>query len=138
MRRAYATMQLCSCATLLAILLACRKAPEPIPQPHFRAECTAIAARRVGWNINPPVAIRRVRPAVRGVNGIVIIETIIDANGIVCDAAVLKGINPEVDAAALAAVKQWRFEPARANGRAVAVYFDVSVKLPPRDPAPRP
>lgn len=107
--------------------------PSPVPQPHFRPECTALAARRVGDGIDPPVLIRRVNPKkVAGVQGIVIIETIIDADGNICDAAVLKGINAEVDADALAAVKQWQFKPAYVKGHPVAVTFDLTVTYPPR------
>lgn len=101
-------------------------------EPHLRDECTRLTARRVGWDIHPPQLIDRVDPRVRNVRGIVIIETIIDVDGNVCDAAVLKGINAEVDAAAVAAVKRWRFTPATLNGRPVAVYFDLTVRFPPK------
>lgn len=100
-------------------------------EPHLRDACTRLAARRVGHDIHPPVLIDRVEPRVTtNVHGIVIVETIIDVDGNVCDAAVLKGINAEVDAAALAAVRRWRFRPATLNGRAVAVYFDLTVRFP--------
>jgi len=126
-----------SVVALVAALLACERVPPEdfhlisrIPTPHFRDDCVKLAGIRViGHDIHPPVAIHRVDPKVPGVRGIVIIETIIDLDGNVCDAAVLKGINPEADAAALAAVKQWRFRPATLNGKTVAVYFDLTVRF---------
>jgi len=131
-------MSWCRSASVLALvaaLLACRNVPpppphEPIPTPHFRDDCVKLAGIRViGHDIHPPVAIHRVDPKVPGVRGIVIIETIINVDGNVCDAAVLKGISTEADAAALAAVKQWRFRPATLNGKTVAVYFDLTVRF---------
>ena len=123
-----------SSAFALLALLACERVPpppQPIPQPHFRAECVALAGLRVvGHDIEPPLLIERVKPKLTGVKGMVIIETIIDTDGNVCDAAVLKGINAEVDADALAAVRQWRFRPARLNGKVRAVYFDLTVRYP--------
>lgn len=130
-----ATWCLSASSALLLALFACRRVPPPpppppIPQPHFRDECTRLAApRRVGYWVDPPLLIHRVDPKSTGVKGIVIVETIIDVDGNVCDAAVLKGIDPAIDAAALAAVKQWRFKPAMADGHPVAVYFDLTVRL---------
>jgi len=42
----------------------------------------------------------------------------------------IQRINAEVDADALAAVRQWRFRPARLNGKVRAVYFDLTVRYP--------
>lgn len=118
-------------SALFVALVACHRVPSPpsIAQPHLREECTRLAARRVGDWVDAPVLIHRVDPKATGVRGIVIVETIIDENGVVCDAAVLKGIDPATDAAAVAAVKQWRFTPARTKGHAVPVYFDLTVRF---------
>jgi TonB family protein len=42
---------------------------------------------------------------------------------------VIKSIHPEVDARAVEAVRQWRFQPATLDGKPVAVYFVVSVNV---------
>jgi protein TonB len=61
------------------------------------------------------------------VEGIVIIEAIIDQNGNVTDARVLKGLRLGLDDAALSAVKRWKFQPGTLNGTAVPVYYNLTV-----------
>ena len=62
------------------------------------------------------------------VQGVVILEAVIDSNGRVESARVLRSI-PLLDEAALAAVRQWRFEPARLNGQPVPVVMTVTVNF---------
>lgn len=90
---------------------------------------------RVGHDITPPRLLSRVEPvwpeSARHLRGIVIIETVITAEGTVCAARVLRTFEgPEGDKvgeAALAAVRQWRFEPARLRGKPHPVFFSVTV-----------
>ena len=60
------------------------------------------------------------------VSGLVIIEATIGPTGDVLDAKVLRG-KPWLDAAALDAVRKWRFTPTLLNGKAVAVVMTVTV-----------
>ena len=60
------------------------------------------------------------------VQGKVILEAIIDIEGKVENVRVLKSI-PELDQAAIDAVKQWKYEPARKDGVPVKVFFTVVV-----------
>ena len=92
-------------------------------------------AVRVGGNIAPPSKVHDV-PAIvpdeaqrAGVRGVVIIEATIDADGTVKDARVLRSI-PMLDAAAVAAVRQWRYTPTLLNGQAVPVIMTVTVPFP--------
>jgi protein TonB len=62
------------------------------------------------------------------VQGIVIIEAIIGANGRVQDATVLRGI-PLLNASALLAVQQWEFTPTLLNGVPVPVIMTVTVNF---------
>ena len=87
---------------------------------------------RVGGNIPPPRKIRDV-PAVApraardaGVVGTVILEITIDPEGAVRDARVLRSISL-LDAAALEAVRQWRYEPTMLNDRPVSVLLTVPI-----------
>jgi TonB family protein len=87
---------------------------------------------RVGGNVRPPVKLVDV-PPVRpetadraGVRGIVIVEVTIDVDGTVKDARVLRSI-PLLDAAALEAVRQWRYEPTTIGGNPVPVIMTVTV-----------
>ncbi len=90
---------------------------------------------RVGGAISAPVTIKRVNPiyteiARRArVSGIVIIEAIIDKQGRVRDAKVLRGLPMGLDAAALAALKQWTFEPAKLNDKPVEVYYVLTINF---------
>ena len=60
------------------------------------------------------------------VQGVVILEAIIDERGLVKSVSVLRSI-PLLDRAAEDAVRQWRFTPARLNGEAVPVVMTVTV-----------
>ena len=62
------------------------------------------------------------------VQGIVIIEAIIGADGRVTDVTVLRSI-PLLDAAALTAVRQWEFTPTLLNGIPVPVIMTVTVNF---------
>lgn len=60
------------------------------------------------------------------IQGAVIVEVVIDQEGCVRRPRVLKGV-PGLDAAALAAVQSWTFQPATLDGRTKAVYYVLSV-----------
>lgn len=60
--------------------------------------------------------------------GVVILETIIDAHGSVSTVRVLRG-DPLLDDAAVEAVRQWRFTPALLNGKPVPVVMTVTVNF---------
>jgi protein TonB len=62
------------------------------------------------------------------IEGLVIIEAIIDTRGIVQSARVLRSV-PFCDQAALEAVRQWRYTPALLNGVPVPVIMTVTVNF---------
>ena len=59
--------------------------------------------------------------------GMVIIEAIIDKQGNVTDARVLRGLPMGISEAAAAAIQRWKYKPAMLNGRPVSVYLTVTV-----------
>ena len=61
------------------------------------------------------------------------LEATIDERGIVTDARVLRSI-PLLDAAALAALKQWRYTPTLLNGVPVRVLMTVTFRFSLGDP----
>lgn len=69
----------------------------------------------------------------RGVRGIVLVELVIERDGRVGEARVLRGI-PLLDEAALLAVRQWEYEVTKVGGQPVRVLLSVpitfSLKLP--------
>ncbi len=88
---------------------------------------------RVTGNVVPPVCIKRVKPKYpeiarkARIEGIVIIEAIINKQGKVVSARVIKGLGKALNEAALEAVYQWEFTPATLNGVPVDVYFNLTV-----------
>lgn len=89
---------------------------------------------RVGGTIRPPRKITHVNPEYpviaqqARVRGVVILEIVIDANGTVSNARILRSI-PLLDAAALDAVRQWEFAPTLLNGAAVPVIMTATVQF---------
>jgi protein TonB len=55
-----------------------------------------------------------------GIEGKLKLKVVVGADGSVVSVQVLASVSPELDAAAVAAVKQWRFRPAMACGKPVA------------------
>lgn len=66
------------------------------------------------------------------VQGVVILEAVLDARGRVESVRVLRSI-PLLDQAAVDAVQQWRFTPALLNSEAVPVVMTVTVNFTLRD-----
>jgi TonB family protein len=60
--------------------------------------------------------------------GTVVLECVIGTDGRVTDVRVLRGV-PLLDAAAVAAVQQWVYEPTRLNGQPVSVFMTVTVRF---------
>ena len=89
--------------------------------------------KNVGGGITEPVVITQVEPefseeARRAkYPGDVIVSLIVDANGMPQNVHVLHGVGMGLDEKAVEAVKQYRFKPARENGKPVAVYMNVDV-----------
>ena len=103
-------------------------APPPPPPP------AATGPLVVGGKIKPPARTRYVAPVypemarnVR-VQGVVILEAIIGADGKVEQARVLRS-QPLLDEAALAAVKAWEYTPTLLNGQPTPVIMTVTVQF---------
>ena len=62
------------------------------------------------------------------IEGVVILEATIDERGVVTDARVLRSV-PLLDAAALTALKQWRYTPTLLNGVPVRVLMTVTFRF---------
>jgi len=99
----------------------------------------------VGGDVKAPVVIHAVEPlypneAVQArISGIVILETLVDHNGVVKDVRVLKPLPFGLSQAAVDAVKQWSFKPGTKNGEAVDVISNLTInfKLDAKETDPR-
>jgi len=102
-------------------------------RPTVRFETGGVPVR-VGSAIKEPRKIRDVRPVypeiaqAARVQGIVIIEVIVDELGLVRDAKVLRSV-PLLDEPALDAVRQWQFVPTLLNGVPVPIVMTVTVNF---------
>jgi TonB family protein len=89
---------------------------------------------RVGGDIKEPLILKKVPPVYppiaqsAGVTGVVIIEALIDFDGSVRQARILRSV-ALLDQAALDAVQQWRFTPTLLNGAPVQVVMTVTVNF---------
>jgi TonB family protein len=107
-------------------------APGPARGPVSDTFAPSPAPVRVGGNIPLPTKIKDVRPALpdaaaqAGIRGVVIVEIVIAPDGSVQDAKILRSI-PLLDAAALDAVRQWRYTPTLLNGQPVPVIMTATV-----------
>lgn len=63
------------------------------------------------------------------IEGVVIIQTVVEKDGHVSQARVLKGTHPSLEQASLEAVEGWTFEPATLNGKPVAVFYNLTIRF---------
>jgi protein TonB len=109
------------------------KSATATPRARVSADSDAL---RVGGNIRTPSKIKHVSPAYpplaksARVAGLVILEVLIDREGRVTDAQVLRSI-PLLDQAAIDAVMQWAFTPTLLNGNPMPVIMTVTVNFTP-------
>lgn len=90
---------------------------------------------RPGSGIEPPRLIREVKAEYtdearrRGITGDVILEIVVRRDGSVGDVKVVQARGAGLDQRAVAAVRQWRFSPARRRGEPVDVLVEVAVEF---------
>src|ERR1019366_4308400 len=106
------------------LLAGCERAHKPAEAPittrqpppcHVDAPLNAC---RVGCDADVPKKVFDVGPNLSGldlvgIHGVEIAEILIDDHGAVPDACLLRGVREDVDLRAVAAIRQWRYEPPR-------------------------
>ncbi len=109
----------------------------PQPDPAEPLPDWARGVPRVGGPVRPPTRTTNIAPLypaearAAGVQGRVVIDARIDADGRVRNARVLESI-PDLDQAALDAVLQWEFSPPLVSGASSAVLMTVTVQFTTR------
>lgn len=104
---------------------------EAVPQPAD----APLEGERPGGGVKAPVALTRVEPQyprdyrTARIEGIVIVEARIGADGSVGEVHLRKSVAPELDAAAIDAVKQWTFQPGTRDGVPVPVVFVLTISF---------
>ena len=125
--------------------------PRTVDSDYFRARLDGEGLSHA-WSLvtacspappSPPAEPRTVRPerihhvdaeytwAARkaGIEGVVVLELEIDAEGRVRDPVVVKGLGYGLDEAAIEAAWQWRFKPAMEDGRPVATPYHATINF---------
>lgn len=101
--------------------------PPPSPEPEGPIQ--------VGGDVRAPVKLHYPQPAYTEIarkarlQGVVIVQAIIDKQGNVTNVKLLKGLGMGLDQAAIDAIKKWRFEPATLHGKPVSVYYNLTVNF---------
>jgi protein TonB len=93
-----------------------------------------LAPVRVSGHIKEPVKTRHVDPVypevtrAARIEGIVIIEAVIDVNGRIAKTRILRGV-PILDEAALEAVRQWEYTPTLLDGVPTPIVMTITVNF---------
>jgi protein TonB len=96
---------------------------------------------RIGGQIEAPTLVHRVEPfyppfAVKArLEGVVILEAIVDRDGTVTDVKVLRTAGALLDREAMAAVRRWRYSPLMLNGRRERFILTVTLSFHLEDPS---
>lgn len=107
----------------------------PVAQPPDPAFAEDGPYQRVGGDVKAPVALTRVEPKYpetyrrARLSGIVILAVAISATGRIDDARLIKSLAPDLDAAALDAVRKWTFSPATREGAPVPSIFNLTINF---------
>lgn len=130
MKRAITLSTIISCLLLLAGCV-----QEKIPTTHV-SELTSVADESpvfFAWE-EPPKLIEMVKPRYPeiaredGVEGKVVVTLIVDEKGNVLQAKVMLSEPADIfDEAALTAVRQYKFEPAKSHGKAIKVQIGQTI-----------
>ncbi len=90
---------------------------------------------RPGSGVEPPRLLREVKAEYtdearrRGITGDVVLEIVVRRDGSVGEIKVLQGRGAGLEQRAIAAVRQWKFSPARRRGEPVDVLVEVAVEF---------
>jgi protein TonB len=63
--------------------------------------------------------------------GIVLLRVLVSATGTASRVEIVRGVQPDLDQAAVAAVRQWRFDPGQKGGAPVEAWMTVAVPFDP-------
>jgi TonB family protein len=94
---------------------------------------------RPGEGVTPPVVERQFKPEYTAValadrvEGVMTLECVVRADGIVGEAHVVKSLHPSLDVEALQALADWRFKPGMKDGKPVAVRVEIEMSFSLQD-----
>ena len=94
----------------------------------YAADTTGLVAPKVIREVKPKYTAEAMRAKIQGR---VKVQVVVGTDGRVDRARVLESLDKDLglDEAALAAIKQWTFEPGKLNGKAVPVASDLVIEF---------
>jgi TonB family protein len=110
-------------------------AQDAAPVTATAGDSTTAPVHRIGGNVTPPKVLHRVDPQITEqarnatFKGVVLVNLIVDVHGNPQNVHVLQRVGMGLDENAVAAVKQYRFEPALEGGKPVPVELNVEVNF---------
>jgi protein TonB len=116
-------------------VVSAQAAPLPLIPAAPPAAPALPAPIRVGGRVPQPELLHRVEPeypraAVDArMQGVVILETVVDEDGRVLEARVLRSAGETLDRAALTAIRQWRYAPLELNGTRVRFLLTATLSF---------
>jgi TonB family protein len=109
--------------------------PKPSATPQPAKSATRLAERiRIGGNVSTARLITQPKPVYPaelkdlGVEGTVLLSAIIGKDGTIQNVKVVQTPDERLSKAAIEAVKQWRYEPARLNGEPIEVLSEIDMQ----------
>ena len=90
---------------------------------------------QVGGDVQAPVKLHAPRPGYTEearqarIQGVVMLQVIVDTEGNVVDPKIIKGLPMGLDEQAVETVQQWKFEPALRDGEPVPVYYNLTINF---------
>ena len=119
---------LVTCASALGLRMELSApAPTAAVQDASPARVTIPAEKMDAVYKRPPVYPAQAKEKKDTINGPVVLDVIVDEQGVPSDVRVRKGLRSDYDESALAAVKEWRWTPYLVNGKHVTVSTTVTV-----------
>lgn len=104
-----------------------------VTAPPAGASLTSEAMVACGGQITMPQVLKEQKPeysseAMRArIQGSVEVEAVVDTDGNIADARVVRALHPDLDEKAVAAVKAWKFSPGLMDGKPVPVLIDIEM-----------
>jgi protein TonB len=89
----------------------------------------------LGAGISPPRVVHQVAPkpdsGEKGfrISGTVLVALVVSSKGVPVNVHIARSVDKDIDQSAIDAVKEWRFEPARKDGKPVAVKVTVEIRF---------
>ena len=130
----------CLAAAIAAVALG---APETAPRSNSQASAQYQAkhpnVKTVGGGVSAPVLVKRVEPeypeevtkSARTDSSPLTVEAVVSSSGAIIDPVVLSAANSDLHPYVLAAVRKWRYKPAREKGKTVPVFIMISFRVSP-------